>query len=163
MHDAFAPLAYATLGALAVVGTVSVLGDGPDPEPSVQVELANAPTVDGSDQTVDTLVGTVREAARLVDGADPDVDLHVVLADDLGPLLDDGRALLAGQQRGDTIFVRTSVAWPERTLLHEAAHAMTPGDGHGPRWQAVYLEAFRQTFGPEDAEHEARRIEHNYG
>jgi hypothetical protein len=108
--------------------------------------------------TVAELVAVVREHARRTPGADPTAPVTVILSGDLAEETGEDRALLGGLQRGRYVWVRTDLAWPERTLVHEVAHALTDGDGHGPIWRAVYLGATEQLFGEHRAERERRRI-----
>lgn len=112
--------------------------------------------------TVEEMVDAVRRQARRTPGADGDVEVTVVLSGDLERELGDGRPLLAGQQRDGTAFVRVDVAWPERTVIHEAAHVVTDGDGHGEIWRAVYLGAITDLYGPDAAHREAHRIAWTY-
>ncbi len=107
--------------------------------------------------TVDEMVDAVRRQAHRTTRADGDAELTVVLTGDLAKELGDDRPLLAGQQRGGTAFVRIDLAWPERTVIHEVAHVMTNGDGHGETWRAVYLGAMTELYGPDAAHREARR------
>jgi hypothetical protein len=66
---------------------------------------------------------------------------------------------LGGRTDGRLILVGRNVARPERTLLHELAHAVVGVEfGHGDRWRRVYLTAFRDVFGDRDAERELRRL-----
>jgi hypothetical protein len=109
--------------------------------------------------TLAELVATAREHARRTPGADPTAPVTIVLTGDLAQEVgDDDRPLLGGLQRGRYAWVRTDVAWSERALLHEVAHVLTDGDGHGPAWRAVYLGAVEQLFGERRAEQERRRI-----
>jgi hypothetical protein len=108
--------------------------------------------------TVAELVAVVREHARRTPGADPTAPVTVILTSDLADATGDDRALLGGLQRGRYAWVRTDLAWPERTLVHEVAHVLTDGDGHGPIWRAVYLGATEQLFGEHRAERERQRI-----
>lgn len=107
--------------------------------------------------TVKEMVDAVRRQAQRTTGADGGAEVTVVLTGDLGKELGDERPLLAGQQRGGTAFVRTDLAWPERTVIHEVAHVMTDGDEHGEIWRAVYLGAMTELYGSDAADHEARR------
>jgi hypothetical protein len=69
------------------------------------------------------------------------------------------RPLWGGLQSGATVWVRIDgIAMPSRTLLHEVAYALTPGDGHGERFREVYLAAMAEVYGPPTAEREARRL-----
>jgi hypothetical protein len=120
--------------------------------PEVQVRLST------EGHTVAELVAVVREHARRTPGADPTADVTVILTGGLAEETGDDRALLAGLQRGRYAWVRTDLAWPERTLVHEVAHVLADGDGHGPIWRAVYLGAIEQLFGEHRAERERRRI-----
>jgi hypothetical protein len=117
---------------------------------SVQVVLPD------SGRTVDEVVAAVRAAARDVEAADPDRDLEVILTDEIPD--PHGRAMLAGMQDGDTLWVRIGVADPTRTLAHEVAHALTPGAGHDGAFLDVYLVAIDDLFGGMLASREARRI-----
>jgi hypothetical protein len=108
--------------------------------------------------TVQQMVETVRQHAHRTPGADGEVAVTVVLAGDLARELGDERPLLAGLQHGGTAFVRVDLAWPERTVIHEVAHVVTDGDGHGQIWRAVYLGAIAELYGPDAAHREARRI-----
>lgn len=107
--------------------------------------------------TVEEMVDAVRRQAHRTDGADGDVELTIVLTADLEKELGEERPLLAGQQRGGTAFVRVDLAWPERTVIHEVAHVMTDGHGHGEIWRAVYLGAMTELYGSDAAHREARR------
>jgi hypothetical protein len=109
-----------------------------------------------SGRTVDEVVAAVRAAARDVEAADPDRDLEVILTDEIPD--PHGRAMLAGMQDGDTLWVRIGVADPTRTLAHEVAHALTPGAGHDDAFLDVYLAAVDELFGEMLASREARRI-----
>jgi hypothetical protein len=120
--------------------------------PEVQVRLST----DGP--TLAELVAVVREHARRTPGADPTADVTVILTSGLAEETGDDRALLAGLQHGRYAWVRTNLAWPERTFIHEVAHVLTDGDGHGPSWRAVYLGATEELFGEHHAERERRRI-----
>jgi antitoxin (DNA-binding transcriptional repressor) of toxin-antitoxin stability system len=108
--------------------------------------------------SVAELVAVVREHARRTPGADPTAPVTVILTSDLAEETGDDRALLGGLRRGSYAWVRTDLAWPERTLVHEVAHVLTDGDGHGPIWRGVYLGATEQLFGEYRAERERRRI-----
>jgi hypothetical protein len=67
--------------------------------------------------------------------------------------------LLGGRTDGRLILVGRNVALPERTLLHELAHAAVGVEsGHGEPWRRVYLAAFRDVFGDRQAERELRRL-----
>jgi hypothetical protein len=68
----------------------------------------------------------------------------VILTDEV-PSTDEAD-FLGGRQVGTTVWVRIDgLAMPSRTLLHEAAHAFTPGDGHGERLREVDLTAMTDT------------------
>ena len=136
----------------AAAATQSVHEDGDADAWHTVVRLsADGPTVQG-------MVDAVRRQARRTAGANGEVDVTVVLSGDLAGELGDERPLLAGQQHGSTAFVRVDLAWPERTVIHEVAHVVTDGDGHGQIWRAVYLGAFAELYGPDAAHREARRI-----
>jgi hypothetical protein len=107
---------------------------------------------------VSEMVATVRHHARRTLGAHPDAPVEVVLTTDLAGEADHDHAMLAGVQVGSTAFVRTDVAWPERTLLHEVAHLLAPGDEHGPIWRAIYLGAIEELFGQTRRAQEQRRL-----
>jgi hypothetical protein len=108
--------------------------------------------------TVAEMVAVVRDHARRTPGADPTAPVTVILTGDLAEETGDDRALLGGLRRGHDAWVRTDLAWPERTLVHEVAHVLADGDGHGPVWRAVYLGAVEQLFGEHRADRERRRI-----
>jgi hypothetical protein len=64
-----------------------------------------------------------------------------------------------GWADGRLILVGRNMALPERTLLHEIAHAAVGVDvGHGEPWRSVYITAFRNEFGERKAERELRRL-----
>jgi hypothetical protein len=66
---------------------------------------------------------------------------------------------LGGWTDGQVILVGRNVALPQRTLLHEIAHAVVGLDiGHGEPWRSVYITAFRNEFGERKAERELRRL-----
>ena len=108
--------------------------------------------------SVEEIIGVVRSQARQMPGAQPDAPLTVVLTSDVAGETGDERDLLAGIQRGETAWVRTDGGWPERTLVHEVAHVLTDGDGHGAIWRGVYLGAIEELFGDARASREQRRI-----
>lgn len=136
----------------AVGSTQSAHDDGDvDAERTVVRLSADGPTVE-------EMVDAVRHQARRTPGADGDADVIVVLSGDLARDLGDERPLLAGQQHGSTAFVRVDLAWPERTVIHEVAHVVTHGDGHGETWRAVYLGAIAELYGSDAVHREARRI-----
>jgi hypothetical protein len=67
--------------------------------------------------------------------------------------------LVGGRTDGRLILVGRNVALPERTLLHEIAHAAVGVEfDHGEPWRSVYITAFRDEFGDQRAERELRRI-----
>jgi hypothetical protein len=66
---------------------------------------------------------------------------------------------LGGRTDGRLILVGRNVALPERTILHELAHAVVGLEfGHGEPWRSVYITAFRDEFGARKAERELRRL-----
>ena len=70
---------------------------------------------------------------------------------------------VGGRTDGETILIGCNVAHPERTLLHEFAHAVVGIEhGHDEPWRSVYLSAVREAFGERAAERELRRIEWVY-
>jgi len=81
-----------------------------------------------------------------------------VLTCDLAAELDDSGPFLAGLQQGRFAYARLDLAWPEAVLIHEAAHVVTAGDGHGPTWRAVSLGAIAELYGDDRAAREHRRI-----
>jgi hypothetical protein len=71
--------------------------------------------------------------------------------------------LLAGRTDGRLIHVGRNVALPDRTLLHEFAHAVVGlEDGHGQLWRRVYLTAVEDAFDRRMVASERRRIEWVY-
>ena len=140
----------------AGVGASSMAVDPPLETAPLQLHL----TTDGP--SVKQIIGVVRSQARQVPGAQPDAPVTVVLTTDVAGETGDERALLAGMQRGETAWVRTDGGWPERTLIHEVAHVVTDGDGHGEIWRAVYLGAIEELFGEAASAREQRRIARIY-
>ena len=127
--------------------------EGPSPEhATLEVRLRT----DGP--SLGELVEVVRRQARGVPGAAPDTPIELVLTTDVAVEAADERAYLAGLQRGSTAWVRVDLAGAETTLVHEVAHVLTDGDGHGERWRAVYLGAVEELYGPQRAAREYRRI-----
>lgn len=59
-----------------------------------------------------------------------------------------------------TLFVETTNARPDRTLVHEIAHAFA-GTDHGDEWQDFYLEALQRTL-PDLYDAEKRRVDYKY-
>jgi hypothetical protein len=159
-----------TVGMITVVAVLlfAVVGEVPavNPAGSTPPELDDdgvdaAQTVvrlSATGPTVVEMVDAVRRQARRTPGADGDAEMTLVLSGDLARELGDERPLLAGQQRGGTAYVRVDVAWPERTVVHEVAHVMTDGDGHGEIWRAVYLGAMAELYGSDAAHRETRRV-----
>ena len=157
-------LAAAALGTLLVVSDGWLLGDRID-GPAVSAATEPLPetghlqlhlTTDGP--SVEEIVEVVRAQARQVPGARPDAPVKLVLTPDVAAESGDERELLAGLQRGDTAWVRSDGGWPEGTVVHEVAHVLTDGDGHGEMWRAVYLGAIEELFGAARAAREQRRI-----
>lgn len=71
----------------------------------------------------------------------------------------EAEGFLGGWTDGRVILVGRNVALPERTLLHEIAHAAVGVDvGHGEPWRTVYITAFRNELGERKAERELRRL-----
>jgi hypothetical protein len=68
--------------------------------------------------------------------------------------------LLGGQTDGRLILVGRNVALPDRTLVHELAHAVVGlgHDHHGQRWRRVYLSAMADAFDERMAARERRRL-----
>ena len=152
-----AVLLFAGIGELSLVpgaeaGATSSAPDdeGVSPERTVVRMSATGPTVE-------EMVDAVRRQAHRTEGADGDAEVTVVFTGDLNRELGEDRPLLGGLQRGGTAFVRVDLAWPERTVIHEVAHVMTDGDGHGEIWRAVYLGAMTELYGSDAAHREARR------
>jgi hypothetical protein len=72
-------------------------------------------------------------------------------------------SLVGGRTDGKRIVVGCNVASPQRTLLHEVAHAAVGIQyEHGEPWRSVYITAFSEVFGERRAERELRRVEWVY-
>lgn len=141
------------LAVMAGLGAVLTAArpQAPQPQPSIEVVLPD------TERTVVELVRRVRDAARDVRDTEPDRELRVGFADEL-PDADD-RRFLAGLQHGTTAWVRIDgVAMPTRTLIHEVAHALAPGAGHGDAFRATYLTAIAEVYDETTAAQEARRL-----
>jgi hypothetical protein len=150
---------FGSVAALATLATlvtgISVLVAARTTSPD-DVALAIDVVLADSGMTIAELVRIVGDAAEAT-GADRPLDeLTVILTDEVPS--EDGR-FLGGLQVGTTVWVRIDgLALPSRTLLHEAAHAFTPGDGHGERFREVYLTAMTEVYGRASATREARRL-----
>ena len=148
--------ARSALVTLAIVAGFAVVLTAARPQavhsdPSVEVVLPD------TELAVTELVGTVRDAARGVPGTEPDRALRIAFTDAV-PDADD-RPFVAGQQHGGTVWVRIEgLAMPTRTLLHEVAHALAPGAGHGDTFRATYLAAIAEVYDEATAAREARRL-----
>jgi hypothetical protein len=133
-----------------VVATVAVVRPAP-PALSVDVVLAD------SEMAIAELVRVVEGAANAAGVGRPIDELTVILTEELPG--SDQRPFWGGLQAGATVWVRIDgLAMPSRTLLHEVAHAFTPGDGHGERFREVYLAAMAEVYGPATAARESRRL-----
>jgi hypothetical protein len=144
--------AAAVLAVLAVltVGLPAAATVGSRTHPTVEVILPD------TDATVSHLVEVVRGAARRVPATVADAELRVVF---VGDVPEAGNAhFVSGLQRDTTVWVRVDGAMPTRTLLHELAHAVTPGTGHGDGFRAVYLAAIEEVYGEAAAARETRRL-----
>jgi hypothetical protein len=144
--------------AWALVGIVAaaVVG-GARPEPPRRVDLAVDVVLADSDLAIADLVRVVEVAAEAAGVERPIDELTVILTEELPGA--DQRPLWGGLQSGATVWVRIDgLAMPSRTLLHEVAHALTPGDGHGERFREVYLAAMTEVYGAATASREARRL-----
>lgn len=144
------------LVALAVVAGLAVILTGARPraaesQPSTEIVLPD------TERTVAEVVGSVRDAARAVPSTEPDRDLRIVFTDAV-PDADD-RPFVAGLQHENTVWARIEgIAMPTRTLLHEVAHVLAPGAGHGDTFRAVYLAAIAEVYDGETEAREARRL-----
>lgn len=95
--------------------------------------VAQAPTVQGVD--VEHLVEITREAARRVEGTDPDrpVSIEITTGEiTRGVTYPSGRVVIEASTFGRPL---------EWLILHEVAHVLTLGDGHGDVWREVYRTA----------------------
>jgi hypothetical protein len=106
--------------------------------------------------TVSELVGIVRDAARPVPGGTPDRGLEIVFVDEVPGA--GRRPFVGGLQRGSTVWIRVAIAMPTRMLVHELAHAVTPGAEHGDAFRAVYLAAIAEVYGEATASRETHRL-----
>jgi hypothetical protein len=148
-------LCVAILAVFTLAPRVGLAGSSPStPRPStppvVRVVMPD------TDHSVDELVHLVRQAAREVPDTRPDRALQVIFTDALPAEHD--QPLLGGYQTGSTVWVRTGVARPTRTLLHEVAHVVTPGAGHDEPFRSVYLAAIAVVYDEQTAAREARRL-----
>jgi hypothetical protein len=148
---------FGSLAALAALiagisGSVAARSASPDDAAlAIDVVLAD------SGRTIAELVRIVGDAAEATGTDRPLDELTVILTDEV-PSTDEPD-FLGGLQVGTTVWVRIDgLAMPSRTLLHEAAHAFTPGDGHGERFREVYLAAMTEVYGATSATREARRL-----
>jgi hypothetical protein len=144
--------AAAVLAVLAVlaVGFPAAATGGFGSQPTAEVILPD------TEAPVSRLVEVVRGAARRVPATVPDAELRIVFVGDVPDA--DATPFVAGLQRDTTVWVRVDGAMPTRTLLHELAHAVTPGTGHGDGFRAVYLAAIEEVYGRDTAAREARRL-----
>jgi hypothetical protein len=135
-----------------VTATVVVMTARPSP-PALSVDVVLA----DSQMAVTELVRVVEGAANTAGVGRPIYELTVILTEELPG--SDQRPFWGGLQTGATVWVRIDgLAMPSRTLLHEVAHAFTPGDGHGERFREVYLAAMTEVYGAATASREARRL-----
>jgi hypothetical protein len=148
---------FGSLAALAaLIAAISVLVAARAAAPD-DVALAIDVVLTDSGMTIAELVRIVGDAAEATGTARPIGELTVILTDEV-PSTDEAD-FLGGLQVGTTVWVRIDgVAMPSRTLLHEAAHAFTPGDGHGEHFREVYLTAMTEVYGAAGATREARRL-----
>jgi hypothetical protein len=110
-----------------------------------------------SGRTVSDLVRVVAGAAGEVPGSRPLPQLDIVFTDEIPEA--DGEPLVGGWQRGSTVSVRIGGnAMPTRVLLHELAHAATPGAGHDGPFRDVYLAAVAEVYDEATASREHRRL-----
>jgi hypothetical protein len=143
-------LAAVTLLTSLVAVLVAASGPAAAPTPSVDVVMPD------TGMSVFELVGIVRDAAQDVPGGVPDAYLDITFVNRLPGA--DGQPYVGGLQQGSSVWVRVGVAMPTRTLVHEVAHAVTPGAGHGDRFRDVYLAAFAEVYDEAMALREARRL-----
>jgi len=136
-HLALMGLCGTVLVLLTIVPPVGSAGS-PSTPPAFGTPVVRVVMPD-SNLSVDELVDLVRQAAREVPDTRPDRDVQVVLTDALPTEYD--QPLLGGYHAGSTVWVRTGVARPTRTLLHEVAHVVTPGSGHEEPFRTVFLTA----------------------
>ncbi len=128
-------------------------------------------TMSGQQGEMETLVLTgdvtaevVRLATLVVDAA-REHDVPVANSEFEVRFVDrvEADGFVGGRTDGETIVIGSNVAHPERTLLHEFAHAVVGIEhGHDEPWRSVYLSAVREAFGERAAERELRRIEWVY-
>lgn len=104
------------------------------------------------------LAGSVVEAARRHGLPVRPLELEIRSVERVDP-----GSLLGGRTDGRLIHVGRNVALPDRTLLHEFAHAVVGlEDGHGQLWRRVYLTAIEDAFDRRMVASERRRIEWVY-
>jgi hypothetical protein len=144
--------ALAALTLLATLWAVIVGGPAPAGRPAPSAEVVMADT----GMAISDLVQVVRVAARDVPGSTPDRDLEIILVDEIPGA--DSRPFVGGLQRGSTVWVRVDLALPTRMLIHELAHAVTPGAEHGDRFRAVYLAVITEIYDETTALRETKRL-----
>jgi hypothetical protein len=141
--------------AVIVVGVAVVVAAWPAP-PGVTDRALDVVLAD-SDIAIAELVRIVEVAAESAGVERPIDELTVILTEELPG--SEERPLWGGLQSGATVWVRIDgIAMPSRTLLHEVAHAFTPGDGHGELFRKVYLAAMAEVYGAATATREGRRL-----
>lgn len=147
-------------GAVALLGAVSAawLGEGaPAPvsatEPAAEYGDALALTGEVTPRTRE-LAAAVVDAARRHGVPLATEEVEITFVDRIDP-----DAYIAGRTDGRQIVVGCNVAEPERTLLHELAHAVVGIEhGHDGPWRSVYVTAVSEAFGDRSAQRELRRI-----
>jgi hypothetical protein len=138
-----------------VLGVAVVMAARPAPPAGVGLPLDIV--LADSDLAIADLVRVVEEAAEAAGVDRPLDELTVILTKELPASHE--RPSWGGLQSGTTVWVRTDgIAMPSRTLLHEVAHAFTPGDGHGELFREVYLAAVTEVYGAATATREGRRL-----
>jgi hypothetical protein len=150
-HHLLATIPAAVAVVLTTLLTVAAFGASSAPRAAAvgPIELTGA---DGPE--VRQLTATVVDAARAQGVPIAANELEVVFVDRVAA---DG--YLGGWTDGRLVLVGRNVALPERTLLHEVAHAVVGVEvGHDEPWRSVYISAFRDVFGGRAAERELRRI-----
>jgi hypothetical protein len=157
MTDAGSPRRRRLVGTLVgiVLGVAVVVAARPAPPGDAGLPLDVV--LADSDLAIAELVQVVEVAAEAAGVERPIDELTVILTKELPG--SEERPSWGGLQSGATVWVRTDgIAMPSRTLLHEVAHAFTPGDGHGELFREVYLAAVAEVYGVATATREGRRL-----